>query len=260
MSGLLVLEVRRALRDPRYLLIAVCMPVGMYLLFSGLFGSHGERAQGLPQPVELMVAMVAYGAMWSVLSATGPRIANERAIGWSQQLRLTPLGEAGAVGAKLVAALLVALPAMILVCVTAALSHHVRLPASEWVVMLAVMWLGTTPLALLGMAIGRFVNADAAFGISMALYFVLGALGGLWMPLSTMPHVMQQIATFLPSNGVAVLGWRAVGGHGSIVSSLVVLAAWSAVCGVLAVARRPARIPSTRVQARTAATRIEISP
>ena len=38
-----------------------------------------------------MVAMIAYGAMWAVFSATGPRIAYERAIGWTRQLRVTPL-------------------------------------------------------------------------------------------------------------------------------------------------------------------------
>ena len=35
--------------------------------------------------------MIAYGAMWAVFSATGPRIAYERAIGWTRQLRVTPL-------------------------------------------------------------------------------------------------------------------------------------------------------------------------
>ena len=71
MTGFLALELRRSLRDVRYLILAVAMPVGLYLLFAGLFGARGQRAQGLPQPVELMVAMIAYGAMWAVFSATG---------------------------------------------------------------------------------------------------------------------------------------------------------------------------------------------
>jgi ABC-2 type transport system permease protein len=81
MTGFLALELRRSLRDVRYLVIAVAMPVGLYLLFTGLFGAHGQQALGLPQSAELMVAMIAYGAMWAVFSATGPRIAHERAIG-----------------------------------------------------------------------------------------------------------------------------------------------------------------------------------
>jgi len=48
MTGFIALEMRCSLRDVRYLIIAVAMPIGLYLLFTGLFGSHGQRAQGLP--------------------------------------------------------------------------------------------------------------------------------------------------------------------------------------------------------------------
>ena len=124
MTGFIALEMRRSLRDIRYLVIAVAMPIGLYLLFTGLFGAHGQRAQGLPQPVELMIAMIAYGAMWAVFSATGPRIAHERAIGWTRQLRVTPLSAVSALSGKLATALAAALPAMVLVALTAVASHH----------------------------------------------------------------------------------------------------------------------------------------
>jgi ABC-2 type transport system permease protein len=82
MTRFLSLEVVRALRDPRYLILALAMPVGLYLLFTQLFGTHGERVEGISRPVELMIAMAAYGGIWSVLSATAPRIAAERQSGW----------------------------------------------------------------------------------------------------------------------------------------------------------------------------------
>jgi ABC-2 type transport system permease protein len=234
MTGFLTLELRRSLRDVRYLVIAVAMPIGLYLLFTGLFGAHGQRAQGLPQPVELMVAMIAYGAMWAVFSVTGPRIAHERATGWTRQLRVTPLRPAAALSGKLAAALAAALPAMILVAVTAVASHHVQLGAGQWLATLPAMWAGVLPLALLGLAIGYLAGDDVAFPLTMALYFALGALGGLWMPLSTMPHVMQDIAQFLPSNAVAELGWRTAGGQASVPTAVLVLAAWTLGSGLAA--------------------------
>jgi ABC-2 type transport system permease protein len=225
--GFIALEIRRSLRDVRYLVIAVMMPVGLYLLFSGLFGSHGNRAQGLPQPVELMVAMVTYGAMWAVFSSTGPRVANERAIGWTRQLRVSPLSATHALVAKLASALVLALPAMVLVCLTAMISHHVLMSPIRWGSMLLVVWIGVVPLAILGLAVGYLVGDEIAFAVSMALYFVLGALGGLWMPLSTMPHAMQDIAHLLPSNGTAELGWAMVGGRGAVASAALVLGFWA---------------------------------
>jgi ABC-2 type transport system permease protein len=244
MTGFIALEMRRSLRDIRYLIIAVAMPIGLYLLFTGLFGAHGQRAQGLPQPVELMVAMIAYGAMWAVFSATGPRIAHERAIGWARQLRVTPLRPAAALSGKLVTALAAALPAMALVALTAVASHHVHLSAAQWLAMLAAMWAGVLPLALLGLAIGYLAGDEVAFPLTMALYFALGALGGLWMPLSVMPHAMQDIAQSLPSNAVAELGWWTAGGQASPLKAVLVLTAWllgSATAALLAYRRRNTR-------------------
>jgi ABC-2 type transport system permease protein len=244
MTGFIALELRRSLRDVRYLIVAVAMPIGLYLLFTGLFGSHGQRAQGLPQPVELMVAMVAYGAMWAVFSATGPRIAHERTIGWTQQLRVTPLSAASALSGKLVTALAAALPAMALVALTAVLSHHVQLSAAQWLAMLATMWAGVLPLALLGLAVGYLAGDEIAFPLTMALYFALGALGGLWIPLPAMPHTMQDLGQALPSNGVAELGWRIAGGQVSAPKAVLVLTAWllgSATAALLAYRRRNTR-------------------
>jgi ABC-2 type transport system permease protein len=241
MTGFLTLELRRSLRDVRYLVIAVAMPIGLYLLFTGLFGSHGQRAQGLPQPTELMVAMVAYGAMWAVFSATGPRIAHERAIGWTRQLRATPLAPAAALVGKLLTALAAALPAMALVALTAVISHHVQLTAAQWPALLAAMWVGVLPLALLGLAIGYLAGDEIAFPLTMALYFALGALGGLWIPLSAMPHAMQDLAQALPSNSLAELGWRIAGGQASALRAVLVLTAWllgTATAALLAYRRR----------------------
>jgi ABC-2 type transport system permease protein len=244
MTGFIALEMRRSLRDVRYLVIAAAMPIGLYLLFTGLFGSHRQQAQGLPQPVELMVAMIAYGAMWAVFSATGPRIAHERAIGWTRQLRVTPLAPAAALAGKLVTALAAALPAMALVALTAVLSHHVELTAGQWRALLSTMWAGVLPLALLGLAIGYLAGDDIAFPLTMALYFALGALGGLWIPLSAMPHAMQDLGQALPSNGMAELGWRIAGGHASVPEAVLVLTAWmlgSALVALLAYRRRKIR-------------------
>lgn len=234
MNRYLLLEIRRSLRDARYLVLAVVMPVGFYLLFTSLFGAHGEQVQGLPQPVELMIAMAAYGGMWAVFSATGPRIAQEREQGWLRQLRLMPLSARGAIAARVVAGMVVALPAMLLVCFTAVLVHNVRLSAGEWVAIFAGMWLATLPLALLGFAIGYLVPSDAAYGVVMVLYFALGALGGLWMPLSMLPKLQQQIGHALPSNGIADLGWNIAADRSPFAPNLLVLLAWTLATAALA--------------------------
>jgi len=181
-----------------------------------------------------MIAMIAYGAMWAVFSATGPRIAHERAIGWTRHLRVTPLSPAAVLSGQLLTALAAALPAMALVAVTAVLSHHVQLSAAQWLAVLAARWAGVLPLALLGIAIGYLATDEIAFPLTMAPYFALGALGGLWIPLSVMPLAMLEIGQALPSNSVAALGWRIVGGQASVPRAALVLAAWTLGSGLVA--------------------------
>jgi ABC-2 type transport system permease protein len=233
MIGYLRLEVMRSLRDPRYLLLAVAAPIGFYLLFSALFGQEPGVA-GISTTVALMVSMGVYGAMWAVLSATGPRIAQDRSVGWLRQLRLLPVRPNAILTARLLAALLLAGPALALVFVTAVVSHGVQLDAWRWLALLAVLWVGIIPIGALGLAIGYATDADSAFGVLYGLYMVLAALGGLWMPISILPAGLQTIGKLLPSYRAADLGWRLVAGRTIDFSSVLLLAAWAIFFGLLA--------------------------
>ena len=54
------------------------------------------------------------------------------------------------------------------------------------------------------------------------------------MPPSVMPHLMRDIGQFLPSDRLAELGWRIVGGQASVPGAFLVLTAWTAGGGLAA--------------------------
>jgi ABC-2 type transport system permease protein len=233
MIGYLRLQVVSVLRDPRYLMLAVVAPIGFYLLFSSLFGQE-VGAGGLKAQVLMIVSMSVFGAMWAVLSATGPRIAQERSIGWLRQLKLLPVHPGAVLAGRLLAALAVAAPAIVLVFLTGVIAHGVSLSAGRWIVLLAVIWLGMIPVGALGLVIGYAANAEVAFGIVYGLYMVLAALGGLWMPMSILPSGLQTIGKLLPSYRAADIGWRVLSGRPIDFSSVLLLAAWTVICTLLA--------------------------
>ncbi|WP_084960168.1 ABC transporter permease [Thermoactinospora rubra] len=229
MNAILVrLEIVRALRDPRYLALAVATPIGFYLLFATLFG-HGPGVPG-----DLMVAMSAYGAIWAVLSTTGPRIAQERELGWLTQLRAMPVPAWQVFAAKTAAGIATALPAILAVCLTAALVKGVRLDAAHWTALVAAMWLGTAPFAALGVAIGYAVNADASYVVCYGLYMVTSAVGGLWIPPAQLPESFRAVSGWLPSNRLADLGWQLLGPAPALWPAIGILAAWTALLGAVA--------------------------
>ena len=242
------LEIVRMLRDPKYLALAVGAPIGFYLLFATLFGTlfgGGHTAPGqLPGTVEIMVAMAAYGAIWAVISTTGPRIAEERQIGWLEQVRAMPLSAASALGSKVVASVATALPAVILVCVTAAVVKGVQLSMGQWVALVVAIWLGSIPFAALGIALGFAVGADFAYPLSYGLNMAMSALGGLWVPPSVLPAAtMLNVAYWLPTYHLAKLGWAIAAGELPDVASVLNLLGWTAGLAVLVLIAylRPAR-------------------
>jgi ABC-2 type transport system permease protein len=228
------LEISRMVRDARFLALAVVAPVGFYLLFATLFGGQPVPPGELPGTVEIMVAMAAYGAIWAVLSTTGPRIASERESGWAQQLRTLPLAGWRVLGAKVVASVVVALPAIVLVAATAIAVKDVRLSMIQWLVLIGSMWLGTVPFAALGILFGYAINAEASFALSYGFYIAMSAIGGLWVPPAVLPPTFRTVASWLPTNRLADLGWQVARGDAIRLSSVGVLAAWTAGVGLLA--------------------------
>jgi len=228
------LEIGRMLRDARFLALAVAAPVGFYLLFATLFGGQPTVPGQLPGTVEIMVAMAAYGAIWAVLSTTGPRIASERESGWAQQLRTLPLPGWRVLVAKVVASVAVALPAIVLVALTAVAVKGVRLTTPQWLVLVGAMWLGAVPFAALGILFGYAINAEASFVLSYGCYMAMSGIGGLWVPPAVLPPTFRTIASWLPTYRLADLGWQVAYGDAIRLSSVVVLAAWTVGIGLLA--------------------------
>jgi ABC-2 type transport system permease protein len=229
------LEIIRMFRDRRFVFFTIGFPVALYLLMSNVFGSGGtDEVTGLTAPAYLMVSFASYGAIGAVLSTTGPRLAIEIQSGWLRQLRVTPLPTWSLIVAKTLAAMTLALPALVLVGVAAMLTKGVHLSAGAWLGMIVLMWVGTLPFAALGTLIGSAVSPDSAQPVMLVCYFGLSIVGGLWIPVGQLPSVMRSIASWLPSNRFAELGWSIAGGHAPSAAAGLILVAWAAVLGGLA--------------------------
>lgn len=243
MIGYLHLEVARSLRDVRFLILALVAPVGFYLLFAGLFG--GGSAGSISVAAALMVGMSVYGAMYAVMVATSPRIAQDRSSGWVRQLRLLPVRPNSVLVARLLAALTLALPALALVMLTAVLTHGIRLGAATWIALTIVLWLTSIPFAVLGSAIGYAMGAEAAFGLLYAVGVVATTLGGLGMPLSLLPAGLQTAGKLLPTYRAADLGIHIVAGKSLDFSDVLLLVAWTMLFCLLALFFS-SRVPRSR--------------
>jgi ABC-2 type transport system permease protein len=240
---LLWLEIVRMLRDPKYLALAVAAPIGFYLLFATIFGG-GRTAPGqLPAVIEIAVAMAAFGSIWSAISTTGPRLAEERQIGWMQQLRSMPVPGWTVLLAKVVASVITALPSVVLVCVVAVLAKGASLTVGQWTAVVVATWLGSLTFSLLGVLLGLVLPGEAAYPASYGLYLAGSAVGGLWVPPSVLPSGMHDVAVWLPTYNLANLGWTIAAGDALPWASVGNLAGWATLfaMGALLAYCRPTR-------------------
>ncbi|MGX4690007.1 ABC transporter permease [Streptomyces sp. JNUCC 63] len=207
MSSLVRLELTRALRNRKFLFFSMLYPSILFLIIAGNVDDVTEvGGSGLTLPTYMMVSMASFGALTAVLMGNSERIAKERESGWVRQLRLTSLPGHGYVLAKTAGAAVVSLPSIVVVFAVAAAVKHVRLDAWQWLALTGAIWAGSLVFAALGVAIGYLATGDAVRPITMIVYFGLSMLGGLWMPATTFPQWLQDIAEWLPTHAYAALG------------------------------------------------------
>ena len=223
----------RTLRNPRYLLFTLGIPLLLFLLIGNAY--RGEVA-GVSAQTWYMINMATFGAMGAVLG-TGARIAVERDAGWNRQLRLTPLTPRAYVVGKVVVGMGLALPAMLLVGAAGALTGKVHLDAGQWLEVLLVTWVALLPLAAVGVGIGYLSRGDGAQAVNSGVLLLLSMFGGLWFPLDGAPAWMSDIAHALPTYWLGQVSRAPITGSWPALAGWAVLAAWALVAARVAARR-----------------------
>jgi ABC-2 type transport system permease protein len=229
----LLLEARRAMRNGRFVIFSIAFPVLLFLLYVGIWANGDKAMTGI-----LMVNMTSFGALSAALFAGG-RVALERSVGWQRQLRLTPLSGGGYLTAKGITGMLLALPAVILVPLVGVVVEGVSLDTAGWLRVTIGIWLAVIPFALIGLLIGQVGTPDSMQPIMSLTMMTMSMLGGVFIPIDTMPSWLLKIAHVLPSYWLGQVGRGAVTSNLSVNlgQAVLVLAVWTVVVG-LGVTRR----------------------
>ncbi|MFI6789095.1 ABC transporter permease [Nonomuraea sp. NPDC050383] len=228
------LEMLRMVRNKKFLIIGIGFPLVIYLLNANVFGKE-TTGDGVTLSAYVMVSMAAYGAISGALVNTAGPWAQERASGWLPQLRVTPLPSWVIIVGKLVSALVLVLPSMLLVCLAGALTQGVSLPAGQWAALVGALWAGAVPFVALGLIVGSLLRPEAVQPVTLVTMLGLMIVGGLWFPVSTMSDTMRSVAEVTPAYSYADMGWKVIAGHGVPMTDALTVAGWAAALGVLAV-------------------------
>jgi len=198
---LLGIELRRMLRNRRTVVFTLVLPAALTLSFGGQSGWNDRSGAG-NVAAYILISMGMYGAALTS-AATGSMVAMERAVGWSRQLRLTPLNPVAYILTKAFVALTMGALAVAAVNVIGVAEGKASMPTHIWILSAIITLFCTLTFAALGVFVGYIVPGENAMQILGPGLALLSFLGGLFIPLSQYAHGVRLVAYWTPMYGVS---------------------------------------------------------
>jgi ABC-2 type transport system permease protein len=227
-------ELLRMLRAPAFAGPFLLLPVALYLLFGVvLFGA--EIAKDPAAGLFTFLGFSVLGVMGPGMFGFGITLATEREQGLLNLKRALPMPA----GASLLGKVLMSMVFVAIVMasmIAAAPAGHLKLAASQMVLLAAVAILGAVPFCALGLFIGSLVSAKSAPAFVNLFYLPMIYLSGILFPL---PASLKWIALLSPAYHLSQAARAAIGvpHEGSPLVHLAVLAGVTAVFAGMALRR-----------------------
>ena len=225
-------EVRRTLRNPKFLLLVATVPVLLYVI-SVHNARDGSTPLGASAATWYLASAAVIGVLGGALTGANARVAAERASGWYRQLRTTPLGDGRWLVGRLLAGLAVVVPVVVLVAAVAIAWGGVRLAVTTWLALLVILVAGAVPAVLAGLALGLALRSEAAQAAQAVVFVALALFGGAFADTEVPPSGTRFLVEAMPSYHLMALTREAVAGSALHVSHVAALAAASIVLAVL---------------------------
>jgi ABC-2 type transport system permease protein len=210
---LLKLEVRRLTRNPRTIIIAIIVPIALFLLF-GINRSYDSIHEGHGNlSAFVMISVALYGAVLATTFA-GALVSMERSQGWSRQLRLTPLTPVAYIAVKVATALVLGSVSVAAVYIAGALTHKASMSVGLWIATGFSVWIGSLLFAAFGLFVGYLLPAENVMQLLGLIIGLLSFAGGLFIPISQFAVGVQDVLKWSPLYGLNQLVHTPLLGNG----------------------------------------------
>jgi len=171
--------------------------------------------------------LVAFVLAMLALNVLPPVLAGYRESGVLRRLRTTPVGPVRVLAVQLVLTLLTAAVSVTALLLVARFAYGVALPRLMAAFLLSVL-LSTLALTALGLLVaGAAPGGRSANALGAALFYPMIFLGGLFLPIPTMPAALRHISHVSPIGAAVTAMQDATNGHWPAWLTLITLLAWA---------------------------------
>ena len=180
-------ECVRMMRSPTFALLALLMPLAMYL-FLGVY-LDGILSKAPPARVAATFGhWCVFSVMWPGMFGFGASVALERSQGLIALKCAMPVPLSAYLLGKSFMSVLFALAASILISLGCAILATSNLSLGQFVAAIVVSTMGGLLFAAIGLFVGSLVRAQHATGVMYLVYIPLMLLAGLFFPV---PHAVK---------------------------------------------------------------------
>lgn len=197
-------ELAGRMRTRAYSLSVIGLPVMFYLLF-------GMANRGTHQALYLVAGYACWGVVSACLFGIGLTLAMERAQGWLDLKRASPMPRFAFLGAKVVSSAAFGLIIAIVLMLLGTSLGGITITAGQAAALAGVAVAGSIPFGAMGFLVAYLVPPNAGPGIINLIYLPLSFASGFWMPVSVLPHWLQAVAPVLPTYHLAQIALAAFG-------------------------------------------------
>lgn len=229
-----LMETRLLLRNGEQLLLAIVIP--LLLLVAGA-EAGGLIDLGPGRRIDVLTpGVMALAVLSTSFTSLAIATAFERRYGVLKRLGVSPLPRTGLLLGKVCSLLVVEAVQLTVICLVAGALGWRPVGGPLTIVGAgALVILGTTAFAALGLLMAGTLRAEATLAAANLVYVVLLAAGAVVVPLAKYPEWMQPVVAVLPSGALGE-GLREVLAGGALEwSRLLVLACWSVGAAAIAV-------------------------
>ena len=224
-------EVSLVVRNGEQLLLTLVIPVLLLVFFSVV----DVLPSGTQEPVDfLLPGIVALAVMSTSMVSLGIATGFERTYTVLKRLGATPLTRGELVAAKMLSVAAVeVLQLVILVPLGVLLGWQTG--GGTTILALPAVLLGTAAFSGIGLTLAGTLRGEINLAAQNGLYLVLLLLGGMVIPMSSLPGPLRTVCEYLPSSTLADVMRDSLTGAGNRPGlSWVVLAVWAVVAPVTA--------------------------
>jgi len=220
--ALLKIDLKLASRNRAVLFFNYFFPLTFFFIFAQMFDAR--QGSAILQVVTMVIVL---GILGNGLFGAGMRAVQEREENVLRRYKVTPITPVPLLAASMITGVVLYLPSVVLILFLAHQFYGMTLPG-QLVSLLLFVCLGSIAFRSLGLIIAAVVNSSQESNILIQpIYMAMLFLSGATIPITFMPHWLQNITQFVPAT------YLMTGIGGILQRGESVLANWQAVAALL---------------------------